>query len=276
MRSKKTAEQQKRQKATKEHKIRAKLIMVPKVISSVKQLKTIQRTKIFECYLCKIRLPSKSSLRLHMFAHARKKRCLICDTRCTENELRQHFCDPNDKQITCEYCGQVFSSIADCLEHVNAHDVVKKYYKCTRCPKFYAMQRFVDLHEANHMDVINFVCKLCSKVMLTSGAFKMHMRQHVLRASGGDVVITGNCLCDECGKSFKSERNLQLHKQTHSEPNFSCSECPRRFFTQTNLNRHSLTHKDQTFLCGICNTGLTSIKGLKEHMGKFGIHVMLK
>lgn len=257
MRAKRIAEMKQEKKERKKWQ-KKKARLVEKVVAPIRV-----STREFECYMCKTVFESRQSLRKHMVAHERNKSCMICGTFCTESELRQHFCDRNDKQITCEYCGMVFTSIIDILEHVEAHDTVKRYYKCSRCPKIYAMQRFTALHEAHHMDIINFVCKICSKVMLTSGAFKRHMRHHVKRASA-----EGASLCDECGKSFTTARNLLQHKQTHGEPAFSCPQCPRRFFSQSNLSRHSRTHSDQTFMCGLCNAELSSVKGLKDHMGK--------
>lgn len=234
---------------------------------------TTRRTRRYQCFLCRMEFQRKPSLEKHMKRHARDKRCSVCDANCTATELRHHFCGQSDKQIACEYCGQAFGSIVDMVNHLEVHDAIKKYYKCSRCPKFYAMQRLTELHETRHADAVDFACKICARVMLSSGAFKRHMRRHVAHVS---EAVQEAFLCDECGKGFSVKRNLLQHKLTHGEPTYSCPLCPRKFFVAAALDRHSLTHSNKTFVCGMCGAELCSDKGLKRHMGKWAMQLTVR
>lgn len=138
------------------------------------------RRATFECFLCKTEFGSKSRLNKHMKMHVRDKQCSVCNTSCTETELSEHFCDVEEKQIACEYCGEWFTRIVDILKHLEMHDAVIKFFRCSKCTQLYALRRLKEIHEAIHeFDAPSkCVCKICSKELASMRNFNRHMVTH--------------------------------------------------------------------------------------------------
>lgn len=82
-------------------------------------------------------------------------------------------------------------------------------------------------------------------------------------------------LCDDCGKGFKTNRNLKLHIQTHrrkslpesSAKQLECSQCSRRFREQRRLKHHVETvhQKLRPHLCNYC--GYSGKLGVRSACG---------
>ena len=61
-------------------------------------------------------------------------------------------------------------------------------------------------------------------------------------------------VCESCGKYFKSEYYLIVHKRIHSgEKSYNCDICDKNFAWKGNLKKHQLTHSGlKIYQCDIC------------------------
>lgn len=79
-------------------------------------------------------------------------------------------------------------------------------------------------------------------------------------------IVFTEFLCEECGKSFNSAHNLNIHKVFHLEPMIQCPDCPRKLYSQHQLKRHSDQHNEFKYVCEICGSELISLLGYNDHM----------
>ena len=79
-------------------------------------------------------------------------------------------------------------------------------------------------------------------------------------------VITST-KCDQCGKVYKSPRNLQHHMMIHTgEKPHACTECTKRFAHASDLRRHIRNHTgEKPYACSICDKRFISSSGRGNH-----------
>ena len=66
------------------------------------------------------------------------------------------------------------------------------------------------------------------------------------------TVCQGSYKCDECEKSFKSEKQLSVHLKKHEK--FPCEECDREFNYEGLLEKHSeAVHESMKIFCHYYN-----------------------
>ncbi|XP_056388378.1 zinc finger protein 569-like [Hyla sarda] len=73
--------------------------------------------------------------------------------------------------------------------------------------------------------------------------------------------------CSECGKYFKKNSNLSMHKRIHSDERpFSCSDCGKCFIQKSDLVTHQRIHTgEKPFSCLECGKCFTQKSALLEH-----------
>ena len=82
--------------------------------------------------------------------------------------------------------------------------------------------------------------------------------------------MTGEIICDICGKLFKTNTHLKTHKTIHSEFReriFNCNECSKSFYNIRVLQGHkSKTHaKELNNVCEKCPMKFATAYQLKSH-----------
>lgn len=135
-------------------------------------------------------------------------------------------------------------------------------YQCPDCGKSYSTFSGLTKHRQFHCAAAqgqpkkSFSCKSCSKVYVSLGALKMHIRTHTLP-----------CKCTLCGKAFSRPWLLQGHIRTHTgEKPFSCQHCNRAFADRSNLRAHLQTHSDvKKYSCDSCSKTFSRMSLLTKH-----------
>ena len=91
----------------------------------------------------------------------------------------------------------------------------------------------------NHNYGEAFECKMCGKRFLSQKDYNLHMNSHT-----GDKPY----ICSICDRGFTTPTNLKQHKYIHeTEKRFQCKECidkPRFFHAPHLLQRHMKIHKE--------------------------------
>ncbi|XP_077341390.1 uncharacterized protein LOC143986857 [Lithobates pipiens] len=74
--------------------------------------------------------------------------------------------------------------------------------------------------------------------------------------------------CTDCGKCFRSNFKLGVHKRSHSgEKPYSCPECSKCFSQKANLYRHQKSHTgEKTHSCPECGKGFSHKSNLSIHL----------
>ena len=73
--------------------------------------------------------------------------------------------------------------------------------------------------------------------------------------------------CNECGKMFSTQLNLQKHKQLHANKEvFSCTKCSKKFMSRSGLSKHMSKHVVDMRTCSHCDQQFTSEEYLEQHM----------
>lgn len=261
-------------------------------------------TGSFECYICHQSkyLKSVEAVRRHLERYHSKysksteamrhhlkqsenkwKKCKICKWRYGPNKLDHHLCG-NEKSVQCDYCHKEFTATTKLLQHLERDHDEKKFIRCKKCSRFYAMQFLTDMCLASHVEIPKkYTCETCSKSFASRHNLSAHMKTHTSNIERSKIEFIFNIengfqiffllifiqayLCDECGKDFSTERHLEIHKMSgsHQEPAFQCPDCPKKLYSSGQLRRHSDMHQNNKYLCDICNSEFPSLLRYNDH-----------
>ncbi|XP_075034337.1 uncharacterized protein LOC142095286 isoform X2 [Mixophyes fleayi] len=117
---------------------------------------------------------------------------------------------------------------------------------CSKCKKMFATSEAFGRHEPMHtLNVKLFPCTECGKYYRHNTALVIHRRTHT-----GEKPYC----CTECGRCFNARSSLVTHGKIHSgEKIYSCSECGKGFAKTDDLFNHQLMHnRERKFSCNDC------------------------
>jgi uncharacterized Zn-finger protein len=136
-------------------------------------------------------------------------------------------------------------------------------YKCAECGKGFDRKWNLKIHMLTHTKERSFVCLKCQTRFNHQSALKRHELTHMEERP---FV----CSEPECGKSFKSKRELDVHMRIHMDPQFVCAECDKKFTFIGNLRKHMLTHTGaRPYECAECGKRFSQSSNLKVHEHRF-------
>ena len=116
----------------------------------------------------------------------------------------------------------------------------EKPYKCSVCCKQFRWVHRLKEHAVIHRDMnekeYQHLCEQCGKSFQTRKDLKVHMISHSNEKPHQ---------CEVCGKSFAIPGNLRAHVRIHTgDKPHECSVCKKRFFWPGDLAKHKQTHGD--------------------------------
>ncbi|XP_059051151.1 zinc finger protein 182-like [Achroia grisella] len=143
-------------------------------------------------------------------------------------------------------------------------DTTVKPFACTTCDRSF----FTELALKNHSWIHNndekahkqYKCSSCEEDFDVKLDFIEHLKEH--KSMG---------LCQLCGRSFRSEKNLNAHMTAHlsSAKSYTCKVCGRSYSTMSNLRTHSITHSNERpYHCHLCKKSFKRNQDLKFHINQ--------
>ncbi|XP_063371124.1 zinc finger protein OZF-like [Cydia amplana] len=110
-----------------------------------------------------------------------------------------------------------------------------------------------------------YKCDTCGRQFRREVGLNIHKKTHTRE----------DFLCEICNKKFKIKSHLDLHKKFHpGDKPFWCGKCKKNFSDKSSLNKHKRTHNgEKPFACDICKARYTQKQNLISHMA---LHTGLK
>ena len=141
------------------------------------------------------------------------------------------------------YAGETYFQVTteadsnDITEH--PHDDKPRPYVCTVCDKRFTTKGSLNVHKLSHTGGKLYSCHQCGKHI----ANKCNLSKH-------KNVDSSKYKCTECGKCCRSNRDLTVHRYSHSgEKPFECTVCSKQFTHSSHLVDHSRLHSIPGWIC---------------------------
>jgi len=166
-------------------------------------------------------------------------------------------------EYVCDTCDRAFVEKDLLIKHMSCH-VELKPHECLQCGKKFSKANLLREHRKRHFEEGNFQCNFCQKKFFTPNKLREHIRIHT-----GEAPLK----CGICGKGFKRHSNLSEHKKIH-EPNREVKpqkelfcHCGKVFKTQRDLDWHKEgEHEKEPKKCTYCLEVFVHSSSLTRHI----------
>ena len=271
----------------------------------------VKATKSFKCGVCQKLLSSRETLKIHLETVHENKKDFECDT-CnkkfyTKRVLSQHIkmVHMRKRENQCPACPKKFSKKAYLRAHLKyKHKDFKGDFRCEECERSFIGERDLARHNSrvHGIEIPDEVeCKDCQRKFTRLWTLQRHRETVHLRPKkhkcglcefGSNKKVTmalhvrsvhkkrkkekeAKChWCDDCGKRFYKEKNLQEHVATAHAGKGKChwcDVCDQRFYKEKTLKEHikrGHDSKKKGHWCNVCNQRFYKESTLKAHVEK--------
>ncbi|KAK7065710.1 hypothetical protein SK128_016484 [Halocaridina rubra] len=245
---------------------------------------------VFKCLKCNKEFDKRLQLTEHRQVHSRKFRihkCSLCGK--TFHEARKYFSHMSlhERIFECNTCNRKFSLLANLKKHISTHKNAPENV-CDVCGFQFFTKNELDVHyTAQHQEdnvrTYNLKCVHCGKKYIREEAFTQHLHNAPYMCStcsesfGCKFELKkhikyehGNCVCEFCGKSFKSNSILNHIKLMHKEGQIQCPHCPKKFVYRSRLLGHidSCHNSEKKYKCNHCPYSAKTANSINFHHRK--------
>lgn len=179
-------------------------------------------TESLKCQVCSGIYTGQKKLNMHMHYHKRKQSgpalCSRCGLLCNSaQDLTIHIHKDHQYKMPkklCQDCGKLLSikNYKHHRETFHSGDArPTPSIQCHDCGKIYKDERALyQHHRRSHQSHLHVQCDKCMQTF----AFGSLLRRHLLKCRGRKPT-RAKSRCDQCSKSFYSEKRLQHHREIH-------------------------------------------------------------
>ncbi|CAF4890188.1 unnamed protein product [Pieris macdunnoughi] len=191
------------------------------------------------CFYCANDYTEYSDLKKHMKSHGQ----------CTTRDYSLKAIKGNSIEIKldisaieCEICNEPFTSRSEIVDHlIGKHDL--DYDKTVETP-------------ISEFRLVDMKCQYCEKDF----SYFVYLRRHLKLAHSQN-----NFVCDDCGATFNSKRDLAFHLHNfHKYGGYPCDVCADVFDSKNALKSHK--NKNHFRKCIYCNGSFASFSLLQKHI----------
>ena len=170
---------------------------------------------------------------------------------------------PNDiGEYVCDVCDRAFKDKDMLLKHLSCH-IEEKPHECLECGKKFTKANQLKEHRKRHFEEGNYECQFCNKKFFSPNKLREHIRIHT-----GETPLK----CNICGKGFKRHSNLSEHKKIHEVREVKPAkelfcQCGKVFKTQRDLDWHrEAEHEKVPKKCTYCLEVFVHSSSLTRHI----------
>ncbi|XP_045189991.2 zinc finger protein 583-like [Mercenaria mercenaria] len=220
----------------------------------------------YKCEVCKTMYSYKRKYLAHFVDGRCNCQCKYCDKVLTRNTIRKHVFykhELNVERFRCKICKKRFYEQNELNIHMHFHDSERSFV-CDFCGKAFFMYNNLYIHLRKHRHQVEGKkphCNICNKYFSDVSYLEFHKKVTHMKVR--------NCICEICGKKFKTERCVKSHMRTHSDERpYQCDVCGKYYKYTHQLSSHKkMFHsKLKRFFCKVCNKGFYFEGKLKDHM----------
>lgn len=162
----------------------------------------------------------------------------------------------------CSICHMNFALHGKYKQHMVKHSD-ERPFKCTVCERTFKRLSELNNHMQIHSDV-TYTCEICSFVSINKVSLKTHIRRVHKR--------NFRYHCEQCGKGFMSNYDLEDHKTSHlGSKTFVCDCCGKAYLQKSYLAAHKrmihglLKTTPKQYQCDLCSKSFASMYSLCNH-----------
>ena len=122
------------------------------------------------CEICGKEFDIPFQLKTHMYYFHRGGRELA--------SLRKKHTPKSEESAVCPHCGNLYTSLVACKQHIKSVHLNKENYSCSFCSKTFASKMGLKVHEDRHLGNKTYKCPYCSYVAYTGYVVNKHTEKH--------------------------------------------------------------------------------------------------
>ncbi|XP_054720109.1 uncharacterized protein LOC129229763 [Uloborus diversus] len=166
----------------------------------------------------------------------------------------------------CPECSTSFESWGTIAGHLwRDHGNDMELHACDQCQfRTYSLSRLENIHKRTHKDEYLFLCDTCGKSFKTGKQLRNHRAIHTKKKMNNNDAYK----CNICSIAYSSKATLRTHQTSvHNKvKRFLCDYCDYSAFKRGDLKLHMRVHTgEKPFECDMCQYKTSDHNSLRRH-----------